>query len=326
MRNLKRLFTILLILSTTTALANVYPWPAAGDDLIGQMETVYPNRGEYIYDMMNRYNLGYYQMIEANPGIPRHAKLSPETPLIIPGEYILPNVPRVGIVINLSELRLYYFPADHSQVFTAPIAIGKVDWETPIMVTKVIEKTKDPQWVVPESLRELSAAKGLPLPKIVPAGPNNPLGAYALRLGVWVYLIHGTNNPQSIGKRASSGCIRMFAQNIEDLYNSVPVGTPVRVIDEHFKLGFKNHILYLEVHEPLSENAQSLREQKQEIASEIAMMTDVKALHIHWDRVDQAIELQNGLAVPIADGDATEHDSNLDQPILASFRTVKAGP
>jgi L,D-transpeptidase ErfK/SrfK len=270
-----------------------------GQDVMGQVQYVHANKGDRLYKVARHYEMGFYELIEANPDINRHSPISPEYTILIPSEFVLPNVERKGIVINLPELRLYYF-MKNGEVRTEPIAIGRYNWDTPTIKTTVVQKRKNPRWYVPKSIQEAGARKGIFYPDVVAAGPKNPLGKFALKLGSRSYLIHGTNNPTTIGKRASSGCMRMYPEDIEKLFAQVPVGTPVHIIDQHYKLGWKNNKLYLEVHEPLYETAKPETEQVHEITGLIRQMTQARAITINWPKVRDLIERPSGVPAVIS--------------------------
>jgi L,D-transpeptidase ErfK/SrfK len=178
--------------------------------------------------------------------------------VLLPTQYVVPDVPREGLVLNIASKRLFYFPqvaeGQPQVVQTYPIGIGRVGWETPLGATTVIGKAKDPAWYVPASIRREHAEAGDPLPSVVPAGPDNPLGNRVLRLGIPGYLIHGTNQPYGVGMRVSHGCVRLYPENIELLYSLVDVGMPVRIINEPFLLGRLDGNIYFESHEPLEED------------------------------------------------------------------------
>lgn len=223
-----------------------------GSDLLGIPTTTTVLEGQSMGDIGRLFNMGVYEMIEANPQIdpwvpPAHATL------IIPSRYVLPPGPRRGIVLNLAEMRLYFYHPDGLFVSTYPVGIGRKKWPTPLAETKVVAKQKDPAWYPPASIKMEHAQRGDILPLVVPAGPNNPLGPYAIRTGLSSILIHGTNKPTGIGLRGSHGCVRLFNQDISDLYQHVDIDTPVRIIHAPFKLGFEEGQWYLESHEPLNE-------------------------------------------------------------------------
>jgi len=180
---------------------------------------------------------------------------------------VLPPGPRTGLVLNLAEYRMYYFPEPEegqpAKVHTYPMSIGRMDWETPLGLTKIVAMARNPAWYPPQSVRDEHAADGDPLPRVVPPGPNNPLGTRALRLGLPGYLIHGTNRPAGVGMRVSHGCIRMFPEDIEFLFEKIRVNTSVRIIDAPVKLGWDREALVAEVH-PLLEVPQRLPQETAE--------------------------------------------------------------
>ena len=222
-----------------------------GADIVGAVQTATVQYDETFDSIGQKFDVGIYEMIEANPDVdPREPTTG--TTLIIPTQYVLPSGPRRGIVINLAEMRLYYFHKDEPLVTTHPIGIGRKEWETPIGKGKIIEKTKDPYWKPPDSIRAWYDEHHKYLPDIVPPGPQNPLGGYAMRLSIPGYLIHGTNTPGGIGIRSSSGCIRMHPEDIESLFYKVSLGEPVRIVNQPYKIGHYNYKVYIEAHEPLS--------------------------------------------------------------------------
>jgi L,D-transpeptidase ErfK/SrfK len=161
-------------------------------------------------------------------------------------------------VLNIASKRLFYFPqaaeGETQKVMTYPIGIGRVGWETPLGATEVVSKATDPHWYVPASVRREHAELGNPLPSVVPPGPDNPLGAFVLKLEMPGYLIHGTNQPYGVGMRVSHGCVRLYPENIELLFSLVEVGEPVQIINEPFLLGHLNGELYFEAHDPLEDD------------------------------------------------------------------------
>lgn len=222
-----------------------------GSDIVGQIQTATAQSGEDFHDIGQRFDVGYYELVEANPHVnPNYPGAG--TAIIIPTQFILPSGQRKGIVINLAELRLYYFHKGQNLVTTHPIGIGRRDWETPLGSGKIIEKTKDPSWRPPDRIRAWYEENDLYLPEVVYPGPKNPLGKYAMRLSIPGYLIHGTNAPRGIGIRSSSGCIRMHPEDIESLFYKVSVGDPVRIIHQPYKVGKHYNEIYVEWHQPLS--------------------------------------------------------------------------
>lgn len=229
--------------------AKTFSMPTQGD-IIGEIEYATVYQGESLGDVGHRYDMGVYEMIEANPD------LDPWIPtagaqVIIPSKFILPTGPRNGIVLNLAEMRLYYYHPDKRHVTTFPVGIGKLHWSSPLGCSTVIGKTEKPSWTPPASIRAEHRRKGDILPAVVPPGPMNPLGQHALKLGFSGFLLHGSHRKSGIGVRSSHGCIRLFNEDIKTLYHLVPVGTPIRIIHEPLKAGWEHGHLYLESHESL---------------------------------------------------------------------------
>lgn len=247
-----------------TARAVDYLLPPAGSRLIGQNQTYTVQPGDKnLQAIARRFDTGAMLILAANNTIAPVP--GPGTVVTIPSQMLLPDTPREGIVVNLAELRLYYYPPGKNMVQVFPLGIGQLGLETPVSVTRVSQKIPNPTWTPTAGIRARSLANGITLPPVVPAGPNNPLGRFALRLGIGhgEYLIHGTNAPDSVGLRASSGCMRMNAADIETLFSQVSTGTRVAIINEPVKYAIEpdgRH--YIEVHRPLSqaleENPQTL--------------------------------------------------------------------
>ncbi len=226
--------------------------PTTGD-VVGEPQYALSESLETIDEIGKRFDVGYHELIRANPHIDPRRTLASNSRLIIPSQHILPPVPRRGIVINLAEYRLYYFPENENVVLTFPVGIGRKGWKTPLGVTKIVAKVANPKWRPTENLRAEAEKNGDFLPEEFPSGPYNPLGQYALRLGWPTFLIHGTNRQDGIGARVSAGCIRMYPNDIELLYRLVPVGTQVRVINQPVKIGIQDGDLVLQVYPMLSE-------------------------------------------------------------------------
>ena len=225
------LLTILIIISTLAApsLVRAATYKVSpNSDLIGDIEIIFNDRNESFATLAQRYSVSFNELVAANP------RLDPwvpgQTNIIIPNHHILPVGPRVGIVINLAELRLYHFSNQGKVVHTFPVGIGKQGWQTPTAKTKIIEKKTNPQWRAPKSIIAAYAKRGKPISHVIPPGPDNPLGKYALRLALPGYLIHGTNNPMGVGRRISHGCVRMYPDDIKALFDLVKVGTKVRIV------------------------------------------------------------------------------------------------
>ncbi|EPV8452636.1 L,D-transpeptidase LdtE [Klebsiella michiganensis] len=242
-----------------------YPLPPANSRLIGENQFWTVQEGDRnLQAIARRFDTAAMLILEANDTI-APVQPKPGTQVLIPSQMLLPDVPREGIVVNLAELRLYYFPPGVNQVQVYPLGIGQQGLETPEMTTRIGQKIPNPTWTPTAGIRARSLEKGIKLPPVVPAGPNNPLGRYALRLayGNGEYLIHGTSAPDSVGLRVSSGCMRMNAADIQSLFNQVKSGTPVRIINQPVKFAVEpDGKRYIEVHRPLTpdeaSNAQTM--------------------------------------------------------------------
>lgn len=295
MNYLAKIFFFLIILSPGVAYALVYYLPENGDNIVGSMRIVQAEKGQTFSQLTRYFEMGYLEMKTANPRLRRYGKLRKSRAVTVPSFFILPNVPKEGIVINLPELRLYYFPPDHHVVITEPVALGKLGWSTPLLETEVIEKVKNPPWVVPESIIWNSMQKGIYLPKVMPPGPKNPLGKFALRLGAWSVLIHGTIQPQHIGKRVSSGCIRMYPEDIEYLFQAIAKGTHVRIIDNPYKIGWLGNDLYLEAHLPFLEVRGTVDEELEKIRQLVLSATYDRPAKIDWHAVVMILAKHTGI-------------------------------
>ena len=272
------------------SLALTFPLPAKGDDIVGHIQTIMSKKGDTLSSLGMNYNIGYYEMLEANQLLPKHSKLSRGTSVIIPSQFILPSV-REGLVVNLAELRVYYFPQNEPTVHIFPIGAGKKGWVTPDGVTSVVKKVKHPSWTVPESILKESARQGKILPKVVPSGPQNPLGDYALRLGMPGILLHGTRAPASVGQRSSHGCMRLLASDIKFLYENVPVGTTVHIIHESHKLGWLNNQLYLEAEVPFMEYDQDVDVLNAKIYQQLVL----RPVTVNWQLVADVLDEEDGM-------------------------------
>jgi len=239
------------VIATGPIRAEIYDLPPDGFDVIGAISTITARHEDTLVDIARRHGLGYEDIVRANPDV--NIWLPGEgTEIILPTRFVLPDSDRRGAILNLAEYRLYYFPTPEpgqpATVMTYPISIGRMDWETPLGLTKVISKVRNPSWYVPQSVLDEHAADGDPLPRIVPPGPDNPLGKFAMRLGLPGYLIHGTNRPAGVGMRVTHGCVRMFPEDIEYLFGQIGIDTPVRIINESVKMGWDGDQLVIEVH------------------------------------------------------------------------------
>lgn len=250
---------MLLAVPGLRADAASFPLPAAGSDVIGEMRVATTDQHDTLLDVARANGLGYEEITNANPGVDAWLP-GAGTSILLPTRRLLPQAPRAGIVINLPEHRLYWFPpaaaGEQRVVWTFPVSIGKMDWHTPLGSTRVVSKVRNPTWTPPASVREEHARRGDLLPAVVPAGPDNPLGQFALRLGVpgGAYLIHGTNRPAGVGMQVTHGCMRLYPEDIERLFEMVPVNTPVLIVNQPYKWGWHDGELLIEIHPPLQED------------------------------------------------------------------------
>lgn len=278
-------------------LAKTFTLPSNGGDVVGTIQTISPHQlrpDDNFLTLSERYGVGFHELEEANPNA------SPWTPnygdITIPHRYVLPSV-REGIVINLAELRLYYFPTGSTKVHTYPVGIGKKDWTTPTIRTEVSHKMVNPTWTVPSSIKEEYAERGETIADSIPAGPENPLGKYAMRLGSGSYLIHGTNKKIGVGLRVSHGCIRMFNKDIRQLFSMVPKGTPVTIVNEPFKVGTDGKKIYLEAHQPLSETKDDFQDSKSLIRKQLYKLGG--SYKIDWNATQYIADDLRGIPAPI---------------------------
>lgn len=303
-------FTILT--STHYASATEYPLPAENSRLIGENTTyTVPADGRSLEAVAAHYKIGLLGMLEANPGTdPWLPKAGSQ--LTIPTQMLLPDTKREGIVVNVAELRLYYYPKDQNKVIVYPIGIGQLGANTPAMVTSVSQKIPNPTWTPTPNIRKRYAAEGKTLPVTVPAGPDNPMGLYAMRLayGQGHYLIHGTNADFGIGMRVSSGCIRLRPDDIEALFNSVPKGTRVQIINQPLKYAVEpDGKRYLEVHQPLSHS------EKDDPQTMPIKLTANGKKFVQSDKSDaemikQVMERRSGMPVIVSQGEpVTDHNA-----------------
>ena len=293
--------------ASSAAWAVDYPLPPANSRLIGQNQYWTVQEGDRNLQAIARhFDTAAMLILEANDTI-APVQPKPGTQVLIPSQMLLPDVPREGIVVNLAELRLYYFPPGENIVQVFPIGIGLQGLETPVMETRVGQKIPNPTWTPTPGIRKRSLERGITLPPVVPAGPNNPLGRFALRLahGNGEYLIHGTSAPDSVGLRVSSGCIRMNAPDIKALFAQVRTGTPVRVINEPIKYSVEpNGMRYVEVHRPLSpEEEQNVQTMPYVLPAGFTQFKDNKA--VDNSLVERALYRRAGYPVTVTAGQAS---------------------
>jgi L,D-transpeptidase ErfK/SrfK len=295
---------LLAALPFAASQAKVYRLVDPSDSVIGTPFYV-KARGEHtLLDIGRHHGLGVDEMKQANPGVDMWIP-GEGTAVLAPDRHVLPEAPRSGIVLNLAERRMYYFRSP-TQVETFSIGIGREGWETPVGSYRIIEKTENPTWTPPASIRAEYAKNGKTLPAVVPAGPDNPLGAYRLRLSNPSYLIHGTNKPWGVGMPVSSGCTRMFPEDIEYLFGQVEVGTPVTIVNQPYKIGWLGDQLFLEVSRP---EGSTPRAAKEVVPASIA---NAGGVVIDWEEVARVIQQNTGLPQVVGGRDSSKSWHHLD--------------
>lgn len=277
--------------------ATTYKVPAQGNTIIGQVQYVSAYTNDSTATLAQRYNLGLNSVIDANPGLQETSVLPDGGNITVASAFILPPLPRKGIVINLPEMRLYYYPPNSDTVMTFPIGIGRIGKTIPITSTAVVRKVTNPVWIPTPDIREFNRKQGIDLPREMPAGPDNPLGPYAIYLRIPTFLIHSTIFPESIGRRASFGCIRMNESDIETFFPLVVAGTSVSIIDMPVKVGWEGNRLYLQAYPPLQENSSlphaTLNGVVQLVESNLP--TDKSSVFVNWQMVAYLTEQADGI-------------------------------
>lgn len=293
--------------------ADAVPYPG----IVGELRTYVTKYVDTFSDVGRKYDLGYTEMVAANPGI------DPWVPgkgvkLVLPSWHILPDAPRKGIVINLADQRVYYFRGA-GIVETAPIGIGREGWNTPTGTTRIIRKQKDPTWYVPKSIRKQEPD----LPAFIGPGPDDPLGDRAMYLGWSGYLMHGTNKPYGVGRRVSHGCIRMFPEDIHRFFEQVPIGTQVRVVNQTVKVANFAGRVWLEVPPNLEQvieigNSRPIKPAKPpEFEAKIIAAAGDQQSKIDWPTAYRAARERLGYPIAITPGGA---DHQQIVPLLAEER------
>jgi L,D-transpeptidase ErfK/SrfK len=278
-----------------------------GQDVVGAVQVVKAGKDDTLTDIARRFNVGYEEIVRANP------KVDPWLPgegreIVVPSQFILPDAPRTGLVINIAAMRVFYYPpvkrGEHQVVITHPIGIGKVGWRTPEGVTKIVRRQKDPTWRVPVSVRKEHHENGEELDPVIGPGPDNPLGRYAFYLQWPSYLIHGTNKPAGVGLRSSHGCIRLYPEDIEQFFNLVPIGTQVRVVNQPFVFGWHEDQLYMQPFDVLEDDTRDWAKAQKRLLSRSLAATLQQQLKAHkeqvdWNLVSTLARNPRGVPVPI---------------------------
>jgi L,D-transpeptidase ErfK/SrfK len=303
-----RLLPVLLgvaALSAVPALAAEFPL-VPDQTVVGQLQYYIVKKGEVFGDIARRFDVGYTELVEANPGVDPWLA-PPGTRITIPSLYILPAAPRRGIVLNLAQYRLFYFPPGGREFYTYPLGVGIIGWGTPLGTTRIVWKEPNPTWIPPASMRK--AEPDLPL-RVGP-GPDNPLGDYALHLGWPRILLHGTDRPDGIGRNVSHGCIHLYPEDIAQLFRLVSVGTAVRAIDEPAVAAWAGNRLYLTVHpspkqvEQIDIDAPVTRDPARGVRELVQVVAGQYAAVVDWRAVDRAADERTNVPVVVAERSAS---------------------
>ena len=287
--------------------ANHFELESAQQSVVGVPQLVLARDEDTFSDLARAYGLGYDELAAANPDVDPWLP-GADTPILLPTQFVLPADIREGVVLNIASKRLFYFPkmpeGQAQIVMTYPIGIGRVGWETPLGSTTVVAKAVNPVWYVPQSVRKEHAEMGDPLPSVIPAGPDNPLGTRVLKLNIPGYLIHGTNQPYGVGMRVSHGCVRLYPENIEYLYELVSIGEPVQIINEPYLLGELDGELIFEAHAPLEDDTIGAEDRLNDLFVSFGE-SSTNELSIEIEHNIRTIAgLSNGVPIRVGDDDA----------------------
>ncbi len=305
---MKKIFlTICIIflhfLSTTNTYASRYLIEESNrNTVIGSTEIIYADERDTLLDIARNHGFGYQDMKLANVNVDTWLPDDGQE-VVLPSQFILPVASMDGIVLNVPEMRLYYYPPKEKgklqEVFTYPLGVGREGWNTPYIKTIIVEKKVNPNWYPPKSILKEHEEAGDPLPKIVKPGPENPLGNYAMRLGRRDYLIHGTNKPNGIGMRISHGCIRLYPEDIKELFSKVSLKTPVNIINQPYKIGVKNDVIYLEAHPFLDEDKEKYENNLTSVIALIIKISNNRKYQIDMRTAYEAIKNPTGLPIAV---------------------------
>ena len=306
--DMKKIFlTICIIflhfLSTTNTYASRYLIEESnGNTVIGSTKIIYADERDTLLDIARNHGFGYQDMKLANVNVDTWLPDDGQE-VVLPSQFILPVASMDGIVLNVPEMRLYYYPPKEKgklqEVFTYPLGVGREGWNTPYIKTIIVEKKVNPNWYPPKSILKEHEEAGDPLPKIVKPGPENPLGNYAMRLGRRDYLIHGTNKPNGIGMRISHGCIRLYPEDIKELFSKVSLKTPVNIINQPYKIGVKNDVIYLEAHPFLDEDKEEYENNLTSVIALIIKISNNRKYQIDMRTAYEAIKNPTGLPIAV---------------------------
>jgi L,D-transpeptidase ErfK/SrfK len=278
-----------------------------GGDIVGYVQRTTIGKEDTLPDIARRFDVGYEELLLANPGVdPWLPGVGRE--VVVPTQFILPAAAHEGVVVNVAAMRIFYYPphkkGEPQIVYTHPIGIGKVGWKTPEGTTKIISRQKDPVWVVPKSVRDEHLENGDKLPAVVPAGPDNPLGAYEFRLSWPSYLIHGTNKPYGVGMRSSHGCMRLYPEDIAVFFDLIPIGTKVTIVNQPYLFGWRDGTLYLQAYAVMEDDSRDWSKNPKRLLANLLSpklrnRVAEHASEIDWQRVGDLAHSPRSIPVPV---------------------------
>ena len=303
------LFALGFIFSTQ---ALIFQLPSKGEDMVGQVQVLTAQPRDTLSNLGMTYDVGRDSMKIVNPLFKADTLLPAGVPVVVPSRFLLPDYPRHGFVVNVSQMRLYYYPPGKNIVMVYPIGIGKVGHMTPLGKTYITHKLKNPPWIPPQSIRDYNKKRGIILPRVIRGGPDNPLGQRAIYLKIPEYLIHASNFPQSIGSRGSFGCMRMMEKDINQLFPYVAKNTEVMIIEQPYTAGWFNGQLYVEIHKPLAENKYKFSRNWLPLLQTFLHLSSRHHVAIDWHKFTLAMQNENGMPTVISDTQA--HSANINLP------------
>lgn len=289
----------LLLFSAGQSYAAAYTLPENGDSVVGAVTTLRVAHEDTLASIAQKYHIGYQELLDANPDVDPWLP-GEGTAIRMPTEYVLPDAPRTGLVINIAEYRLYFYPPDSNRVITYPVGIGRTEFPTPLIETVVTGAIENPSWTPTPAAREEHAAAGDILPPVVLAGPDNPLGSLAIQLEAPGYFIHGTNKPFGVGQMVSHGCIRLYEPHIATLAEMVPRGFPVFIVNQPVKLGWRGKRLYLESHRRLYTDDDYSAEEMGQLVARVEAAAEAKTVEIDRNIVETTLQGPTGVPAGIS--------------------------
>jgi L,D-transpeptidase ErfK/SrfK len=289
--------------TTLPARASQYSLPHEGN-MVGEMRVVTASAASTLYDIARHYDLGTEEIAGANPGVDMWLPKAGQR-VVLPTVYILPPKPWTGLVVNVGARRVYYFPkpkqGEQAVVITYPLGIARDNWPTPIGMTRIAAKVKNPSWVVPKDILEEHLKDGNPLPHVVPPGPDNPMGLLALRTAMTGIYIHGTSEPWGVGDRVSHGCMHLYPEDVSELFPRIPVGAPVRIVDQPYQVGERDGVLYMAGYEPLPDY-HNPKTPEQRAVDAVTLFQGKHILIVDWDVVKKIAAMNSTVPLPITPG------------------------